>query len=370
LRIGLLIYGRLDTLSGGYLYDRQLVEYLRRQGDEVEILSLPPGRYGRTLVDNWNGRLLTHLRHANYDLLLQDELNHPSLFHLNRLLSPQVRYPIVSIVHHLRSDERHPFWLMPVYQAVEWRYLASVDAFICNSQTTRARVESLLPEQRPTMVAYPGGDRLNPDISKHTIVARSGRPGPLRILFVGNLIRRKGLHTLLAALDYLPAESWQLDIVGNEGVDPHYVQRHVNPAIHPGVYGRVIRHGSISNWALAALYNRSHLLVMPSEYEGFGIVYLEAMGFGLPVIGSTAGAAGEIISHGKNGFCLPPDNVALLARHLRLLSEDRRLLLRLSLAAQKRYQSHPTWEESMASIRAFLQEMAWTQRRAIDEPEH
>jgi glycosyltransferase involved in cell wall biosynthesis len=94
------------------------------------------------------------------------------------------------------------------------------------------------------------------------------------------------------------------------------------------------------------------------------------MGFGLPVIGSTAGAAGEIIAHGKNGFCLPPDNVPLLTQHLHLLSEDRRLLLRLSLAAQKRYQSHPTWEESMASIRAFLQEMAWTQRRAIDEPEH
>lgn len=358
MRIGLLIYGRLDTLSGGYLYDRYLVEHLRQQGDEVEILSLPPSVYGRHVLQNWNGRLLSYLRDADYDLLLQDELNHPSLFHLNQLLRPQVRYPIASIVHHLRSDERHPFWLMPLYHAVERRYLASVDAFICNSQTTRARVESLLPAPRPTMVAYPGGDRLTPDINEHVIVARAGRPGPLRILFVGNLIRRKGLHTLLAALDYLPAESWQLNIVGNEGIDPHYVQRHVNPAIHPGVYGRIIRHGAVSNWALAALYAQSHLLVMPSEYEGFGIVYLEAMGFGLPVIGSTAGAASEIITHGKNGFVLPPNNIPLLAKHLRLLSEDRRLLQRLGLAAQKRYQTHPTWEESMVSIRAFLQEVA------------
>jgi glycosyltransferase involved in cell wall biosynthesis len=358
LRLGLVIYGSLDTLSGGYLYDRYLVEHLRQQGDEVEILSLPPGRYGQHVLQNWNGRLLASLRDAGYDLLLQDELNHPSLFYLNRLLRPQIRYPIVSIIHHLRSDERHPFWLVPFYRAIERRYLASVDAFIGNSQTTRARVESLLPAPRPTMVAYPGGDRLKPEINEHAIVARAGRPGPLRILFVGNLIRRKGLHTLLNALDYLPAESWQLDIVGNEAVDPHYVQRHINPAIHPGVYGRVVRHGAVSNWALAALYAQSHLLVMPSQYEGFGIVYLEAMGFGLPVIGSTAGAAGEIISHGTNGFCLPPNNAALLANHLRLLSEDRHLLLRLGLAAQKRYQAHPTWEESMASIRAFLQEVA------------
>ena len=41
MRIGLVIYGSLDTLSGGYLYDRMLDEHLRRQGDEVEIISLP-----------------------------------------------------------------------------------------------------------------------------------------------------------------------------------------------------------------------------------------------------------------------------------------------------------------------------------------
>ncbi|MBK7917391.1 MAG: glycosyltransferase family 4 protein [Chloroflexi bacterium] len=358
MRIGLVIYGRLDTLSGGYLYDRKLVDMLQRHGDEVQIVSLKPSSYGRHLTHNFDNTIFNHLRDAEYDLLLQDELNHPSLFYLNRQIRPLVHYPIVSIVHHLRSDERHSPWLLPLYRAIEQRYLASVDAFIANSRTTRIRVENLLPDQRPTMVAYPGGDRFNPDVSPHTIVARAQQPGPLRILFVGNLIRRKGLHTLLAALSYLPPHSWQLDIVGDPDVDPAYVKRSVTPAIRQVNQGQITLHGVTSNWALAALYAQSHILAVPSEYEGFGIVYIEAMGFGLPVIGSTAGAASEIIQHGKNGFLLPPNNVLSLAKHLHLLSQDRRLLLRQGLAAQKRYLAHPTWDESMDSVRDFLLEVA------------
>jgi len=366
MRVGLIIYGRLDTLSGGYLYDRKLVETLQRHGDEVQILSLKPSSYGRHLTHNFDNTLFNHLRDANYDLLLQDELNHPSLFWINQQLRPLVPYPIISVVHHLRSDERHSPWLMPFYHTIEKRYLASVDAFIANSRTTRISVENLLPQQRPTMVAYPGGNHLRPDISQHAIVARAQKPGPLRILFVGNLIRRKGLHTLLAALDYLPARSWRLDIVGDPDVEPAYVRRAIVPALHRLNQAQITRHGVVSNWALSALYAKSHVLVMPSEYEGFGIVYLEAMGFGLPVIGSTAGAASEIIKHGKNGYRLPPKNVVSLAKHLFLLNEDRRLLLRLGLAAQKRFQAHPTWDESMDSVRDFMLEVA-SQNHALQQ---
>ena len=72
MKIGLLIYGSLDTVSGGYLYDRKLVEYLRAQGDTVEIISLPWRNYAAHLMDNFRFRLPPGL-----DLLIEDELNHP-----------------------------------------------------------------------------------------------------------------------------------------------------------------------------------------------------------------------------------------------------------------------------------------------------
>ena len=57
MKIGFVIYGSLDTLSGGYLYDRKLVEYLRAQGDTVEIISLPWRNYAAHLTDNFSFKL-------------------------------------------------------------------------------------------------------------------------------------------------------------------------------------------------------------------------------------------------------------------------------------------------------------------------
>ena len=86
MKIGLVIYGDLETLTGGYLYDRMLVEFLRSRGDVVQIFSLPWRNYGRHLFDNLSQRLVRPVSEAQLDILLEDELNHPSLFRLNRRL--------------------------------------------------------------------------------------------------------------------------------------------------------------------------------------------------------------------------------------------------------------------------------------------
>jgi len=138
-----LIYGTLETISGGYLYDRKLVEYLRRQGDDVSIISLPWRNYIRHLGDNLSLSLLHRLEQLPLDVLFQDELNHPLFFLLNRLLRARVGYPIVSIVHHLRSNEAPHAWQNRFYRWVERRYLLTVDGFVFNSRTTRHAVESL-----------------------------------------------------------------------------------------------------------------------------------------------------------------------------------------------------------------------------------
>ncbi len=127
MRIGLIIYGSLDRFSGGYIYDRMLVKYLRGHKDDVEIVSLPEKSYMHHLQDNFSARLLHRLEDLNCELLLQDELNHPSLFMLNRRLREKVSYPIVSIVHHLRCCEENSPLINPVYRLVERQYLSSLD---------------------------------------------------------------------------------------------------------------------------------------------------------------------------------------------------------------------------------------------------
>jgi glycosyltransferase involved in cell wall biosynthesis len=343
MRFALIIYGSLDTVSGGYLYDRKLVEYLRACGDHVDVLTLPWRSYAEHLGDNRDAAMLAE-RVGDVDVLLQDELNHPSLIALNRRLRGKV--PIVSIVHHLRVSERHDPKLARTHTLVERAYLRTCDAFVFNSQTTRMSVEALLGESRPNIVAYPAGDRF--DVSS---LASRALGSPPVVLFVGNVIERKGLHTVVDALVDVPG--WQLRIVGRENIEPGYVAR-VRARIDVfGLTERVAWLGALDDAALAREYERADALAVPSQYEGFGIVYLEAMGFGVPVIASRGGAAVEIVDDGVNGALVNPDDAPAVAAGLRALSDGARHA-RMRAAARARYDAHPTWQAGCAAIRAFL----------------
>jgi len=348
MKLGLIIYGSLDTLSGGYMYDRKLVEYLRAQGDSVEIISLPWRNYASHLTDNFSFKLP-----LNLDILIQDELNHPSLIAANRGKHP---YPIVSLVHHLRCSELRPKWHNDLYRVVEKKYLQSVDGFIFNSQTTKGVVNRLIGNSKPEVVAYPPADRFGEAISEKEIKTRA-TCDPLKILFLGNIIERKGLHTLLNALLILPPSSFILDIVGSLSSEPEYTKQIQGFITKNNLSSLVFLHDSLDNEPLKQKLQQSHILIVPSSYEGFGIVYLEGMAFGLPAIGTTTGAAGEIIEPGKTGYLIEPNDSAVLASHISSLAQDRALLTQLSLNARMRYIQQPSWNETAGQIRAFLQSM-------------
>ncbi len=363
MRLGLVIYGSLDTVSGGYLYDRRLVDFLRSHAVEVEVISLPGRDYLRCLGDNFSAPLLRRLADLKVDVLLQDELNHPSLFWLNRRLrgrNGMRPYPIVSIVHHLRCSETLPNWESRLVRRIERSYLRGVDAFIFNSQATRRTVEAVgaIEAECPCVIAYPAGDRFAPAITDEAISKRALQPGPLRLLFVGNVIPRKGLHTLLQALRTLPQEAWRLTVAGSLDLDPDYVRAVRRQADEAGLSGRISFLGSLPDSELALLLCSHQLLVVPSSYEGYGIVYLEGMGFGLPAIATSGGGAAEIVTHGRDGFLVSPDNMGKLAHHIGELWRNRQELLHMSLAARQRYLRHPTWEQTGEQIYTFLLDLA------------
>jgi glycosyltransferase involved in cell wall biosynthesis len=366
MKIGFIIYGSLDTLSGGYLYDRKLVEYLRSAGDEVEIISLPWRNYVAHLTDNFTFRLwsqearflkfqqqATGLQNQKFDILIQDELNHPSLIGANRGKHP---YPIISLVHHLRCSELRPKWQNDFYRIIEKKYLQSVDGFIFNSQTTKGVVNSLIGNSKPDVVAYPPTDRFGNSLSEKEIMERS-KSKELRILFLGNVMERKGLHTLLEAVKGLRSKVF-LDIVGSLKTEPKYVKKMQDFITKNHLSSFVFLHDSLNNEPLKQIIKQSHILIVPSSYEGFGIVYLEGMCFGLPAIGTTAGAASEVIEHEKTGYLIEPNDYATLTKIISNLEKNRNLLIELSLNAKKRYIQQPQWKETARQIRAFLLEMA------------
>ncbi len=348
MKIGLVIYGSLDTLSGGYMYDRRLVEYLRARGDEVEIISLPWRNYAAHLSDNLSFKLP-----QNLDILIQDELNHPSLIGVNRGKHP---YPIISLVHHLRCSELRPKWQNTLYRIIEKKYLQSVDGFIFNSQTTKHVVNSLIGNDKPDVVAHPPTDGFGDAISESEIEER-GKKKELHILFLGNVMGRKGLHTLLEVVKGLKSKVI-VDVVGSLTSEPEYAKQMQEYIAQNDLSSFVFLHGSLNNQPLIDKLTNAHVLVVPSSYEGFGIVYLEGMGFGLPAIGTTAGAAGEVIRDGVDGFLIQPGDSHSLATKLQLINERRDVLLQMSLAARSRYLAQPKWNQTANQIREFLRSFA------------
>lgn len=357
MHIGLVIYGSLDTLSGGYLYDRMLVRALEAAGHRVSIYSTPWRSYAQHLTDNGDAGLRRHLLAAPVDLWLQDELNHPSLFWLNRTLRRHHPAPIVAVVHHLRSSEEHPRHLLPLYRRIERVYLATLDGYLANSHTTHATVQALLSAPRPFAVAWPGADHLpaSADITATGIAARALLAAPLRILFVGNLIPRKGLHHLLDALAQVDGD-WTLSVVGSSDPNVGYVRSIRRQLTATGLTARVRLLGRVDDAALVDLYRRHHLFAAPG-YEGFGIAYLEAQRFGLPVIALTTGAAREVVFAGQTGVLVAPGDGTALAAAFTRFCADRELLAGMGMAARLRYTLHPTWAESMAGA------VRWLERR-------
>ena len=367
LRVGIVIYGSPDQLSGGYLYDRMLGRSLEASGHQVKFLSLRSGTYLTRLASGASGSLEGQIRaEGPFDVVIIDELCHPSvslgLRRLKRRLGDRPRFAL--LVHHLRRNEDVSPFARPLTTALEKRLINSCDGLIVNSSSTLEEVRKLQRRSPPVVVARPSGKRFSPP-STETHKAMPFSENEFRILFVGNLIPRKGLHTLIEALTVMDADEGRgaspsarraatITAVGATDVDDRYVADLRRRIGRLGLADRVQFTGAVSDASLEGFYESHDILCVPSQFEGFGIVYLEAMGFGMPAIGSLGGGAADIIQDGENGFLVASGDTRALAVRLNRLRDDPPFYRRMSEAATATYANSPTWEESMGVIEGFL----------------
>jgi glycosyltransferase involved in cell wall biosynthesis len=145
-----------------------------------------------------------------------------------------------------------------------------------------------------------------------------------------------------------------LNIIGDADIDLQYTRK-IKQLIERFRLEKKIRFaGRVSETELNAYYSESHVLAVPSYYEGFGIVYLEAMSFGVVPLASETGGASEIISSGEDGYLISAGNSSMLSDCIKRLITDRETLLRMSRASYDKYSKFPGWDESGKKIREFI----------------
>ncbi len=349
MHLALAIAGDLGQTSGGYRYDRKLVEYCRRQGDTVDVLSFPERSYPRAVLAGLSGRTRKRLDRS-VDVLLVDGICHPSIWYRR----PEQPDAVVGLVHHLRSEDPTDRY-QRLARPVERRYLRQTDGTIATSAFLRDQIWALAEPNGPALVAPPSGRNEGPAVSPAAVEERAAER-PLQLTFVGNLLPRKDPQTLLKALGQLAETDWQLTVVGSQQVDPAYARETIALAAEMGIDDRVEFAGTRSDDQLETTLKSSHILCVPSQYETFGMVYLEAMEFGVVPIASSVGGAREFVSDGESGFLVAPGSESKVAARIEYLATNRDRLAAMGKEALAVTEEHPVWETATASIRSFLQE--------------
>jgi phosphatidylinositol alpha-1,6-mannosyltransferase len=113
--------------------------------------------------------------------------------------------------------------------------------------------------------------------------------------------------------------------------------------------------GRIDDAELARRYAGATVFAMPSENEGFGLVYAEAMAHGVPCVGSDRDAAREVIRHGETGYCVPAGNSTALADAIATIVKSPDLRARMSVAARRRFEETFTLDCHRRNLLATLQ---------------
>jgi glycosyltransferase involved in cell wall biosynthesis len=187
-------------------------------------------------------------------------------------------------------------------------------------------------------------------------VDRTGRTGPLRLLFVGRLIRTKGVRDAVRAMARLRDVDAVLDVIGDgpeRGVCEELVAEH-------GLAGRVVFHGRLPREEIDAFYRDADVFVFPSYREPGGNVAFEAMAFGLPLIVCDRGGPGNVVDAGS-GIRLPavsPDQLAAdVAGAVRELAADPSRRLALGAGARARVQRIALWESKIDDVDALYEQV-------------
>ncbi|MDQ6893945.1 MAG: glycosyltransferase family 4 protein [Acidobacteriota bacterium] len=155
------------------------------------------------------------------------------------------------------------------------------------------------------------------------------------VLCVAHLYPRKNVDALLEAFARIRSRA-MLRIAGT-GPEAEALGRR---AARPDLAGRVELLGHVSFDALVAEYRRAEVFCLPSRQEGFGIVFLEAMAAGLPIVAARAAAVPELVVDGECGVLVPPDDVAALAAALESLLSDAELRSRLGVGGRRRVRDY------------------------------
>lgn len=340
--VAFAIPGDIDTPTGGYAYDRRLMELLPSYGVEARHVALPAGFPNPSPADLAQTQRLLSATPGEARLLIDGLAFGTMPVELIRHLDRR----IIALVH-------HPLALENGLSAERSKALAASEraalalarhVIVTSDMTRRTLVADYGVSDTAITVAEPGTD---------PAPRATGTGMPMQLLSVGAVSPRKGYDVLIAALEMLDDPNWRLTIAGALDRDPKTVAALESQIRAAGFTNRVTLAGTVVPATLARFYETADLFVLPSHYEGYGMVLAEAMASGLAIVCTTGGAAAETVPDSA-ALKVPPGDPAALARALATVLGDNRLRKKMRKASWQTGRTLPTWNETARRVAAAI----------------
>ena len=342
-RLHWIVPGALDQRTGGYIYDRRIVEGLRALGWNVEVAELP-GRFPDPDHEAIQSAEAVISRLGG-ELAIIDGL--ALLAFANQMERLDGRW--IGLIHHplsmetgLSNEE------IARVAALEGPLMHRASRLIVTSPGTRRDLTGFDIDPARVAVVLPGVVSAAP-------ASGTGGKEPRQLLTVGSLTRRKGHLVLLGALADLIDIDWRLNLVGSAVWDPQHAAEIADAIANLGLSDRVTQLGEQDEAGLSRLYDGADLFVLASHHEGYGMVLTEALARALPIVSTTAGAIPETVPEGA-GLMVPPGDPVALADAIRKLLTDRDCYQRLARGAAEARKSLQSWDESAEQFAAVIKQ--------------
>jgi glycosyltransferase involved in cell wall biosynthesis len=331
--VDLIVPGDIDTLTGGYIYDRRILEGLARLGWQTSVHSLPDS-FPEPTADALALAAAVLAGIPDKATVIIDGL---ALAGLKDVLPHQItRLRLVALIHHPLAYETglEPQRAMRL-EAAESAALGRVHRVIVTSAWTKRVLESFGVGGARISVVEPGTDP-----------APLNRPHagePLELLCVASLTKRKGHAVLFDALARLRDRAWHLTCAGSLTRDEALAVSLRTQVDRLGLRDRVTFLGELAPDKLGELYARADIFVLPSYMEGYGMAFAEALARGIPIVATTGGAVASTVPAAASRL-VPPGDSAALAGALEQLLADANVRAALATGAAAARASLPSWE--------------------------
>lgn len=339
------IPGDIDQKTGGYIYEKTLLHSLRAQGRTVEHLMLPGSFPLAPPADMAVAVAQLAAVPADRPIIL-DGLVYGGI---DTAGLATVRAPLVAMIHH------------PV--GLETGLPATVSAELLRREAANLALAAQVVVPSPHTGRILAADFGVPADRIHVALPGFAAPDPVRtpldpplILSVGLIAPRKGHDVLIDALARIADLPWQAQIVGGTHDADTLAQLTAQRALR-GLEARLQFRGRMEQDDLAVLYRQATVFALATRYEGYGMVFGEALLHGLPIVTCAAGAVPETVPQGA-GHLVPVDDAPAFADALRRLLTEAGHRAAMAAASAAAGRALPSWADTAAVMGRVLDSLA------------